>query len=152
MAYANRRYGFNDDDNAPEQQQAAPVNRMACSAHGCTLAGAILNHPGEPSGLCAYHHAANPHDWPKVTQKMNDWSCVTEAITDCRRIHSRPETAANSRLIAEKYALAVAKLKAFAVDWTDELAPKNDHSGTVETYRAWGLRLERFLFKQLRTA
>lgn len=65
----------------------APANR--CSAHGCPLRATIfdatvnvqaLREMGKDHGRCRYHDAADPKDWPYLTEIFQSRPFTREAI------------------------------------------------------------------------
>jgi len=121
------------------------VRTYRCSGHGCPMPGAIFDNPGQLTGVCAYHYAANPSDWPRITQALTDWACVTDEINACRQIHTDPETATSPGTIARQFEAAVARLEPLVGTWWDQLKPQPGRGGRMDDYRSWGLRLDRFI-------
>lgn len=63
-------------------EAAAPTHEHSnrCAANGCPLRGTIA-----PSGgrfVCSYHYAAQPEDWPRVTEGLHQHEKLRMAIDE----------------------------------------------------------------------
>jgi hypothetical protein len=135
--------------SAVETGSYASPKTYRCVANNCPMPGSISG-IGEGGGVCAWHYGANASDWPRITQKLLDWGCVTFEVNECRRIHTESESAYNARAIADAFAAACQRLQPQAGAWWDDtLKPGLLKSGFPESYRDWGNRLERFVGGQV---
>lgn len=129
----------------PEDEDKPQRLLYPCSANNCPMPGTM--HPdqvlGEKTrGVCAWHYGAATSDWPRITQVLNDWACVSEEIQACRQAHCDPATALDLKALRSLYAQAVERLRP-AVQmggWGDQFEPRPG-----EHYDAWGHRLTAFI-------
>lgn len=130
---------FPGEDAADDAKPQSP--RLPCFAAGCPMPGTLFANSTSGAGSCAWHYAVQPSDIPKVTQRLNDWACVSTEVNAARRVLTG-EAASDPR--AQEAALLVA--------W-QRLAPQVEHSGWTgdlqpasgEHLGEWCRRLERFI-------
>lgn len=141
---ATKRTGFDGTDSIADAIPHKPVARYACSAHQCPMPGTIFS--GGSGGMCAYHIGTHGTDWPRITRVLLDWQCVTLEINAIRRAHCDMELSGHPDELAKRFADAWARMQPLVAGaWEEELKPGNLKSGHPETYRDWGMRLERFI-------
>lgn len=58
-----------------------PRESSACKAHGCTRPGSIDLGGGF---LCTYHCAAQPHNWPRVTESLAENAFIFDLMRDIK--------------------------------------------------------------------
>lgn len=129
----------------PEPEKS--VLRYPCSAMQCPMPGTISTENG--SNLCVYHCRASTRDWPRITQALKDWGVVMYEINECRRVHTDPETAFEPKVLADLFTAAWERLAPLAPGWEEQLKPQAGSGGYKDSYRDWGLRLERFIGSQV---
>lgn len=146
---ATTRRTFTDDDSIADSIPHTPVaKRFACAAHECPMTGAIFG-GNSHAGTCGYHYAANPIDWPRITQRLVEWQCVTDEINRCRAAHINPETATKPAVLEALFATAWARLAPLVPGWERDLQPQKGKGGYADSYRSWGQRLEEFIGGQV---
>lgn len=116
-----------------ERKPVHPV--LLCVAHGCPMPGVIFLGGGE--GVCGWHYGRPAHDWPRITQVIADWSCVTRQINAVRRVLSDPTQATDPRALQAVIDHG-ARLADQAPGWRLEPDPREDIG-------QWARRLEAFL-------
>lgn len=122
------------------------VRTYRCVANGCRMTGAIVDNPGQTTGVCAYHYAANPSDWPRITHALFEWECVASEIRECRRVHTAPDTATQPAALDRLFGEAVARLEqAVGPDWWSQMKPQPGRGGVIDSYASWVCRLEKFI-------
>lgn len=127
--------------------QAAPVTvgaparrpRFSCAAHGCPMAGTLFL---GSDGVCGWHAREQGGDWPRITQVLNDWACVNQAINSLTRVLNTPDTCAdpktqNAAMLEAWTALAEA---VHGSGWKQRLEPQKS-----ESIGSWVHRLRLFL-------
>ena len=128
----------------PKTNPFAPaVIRYPCAARGCPMSGAIFSNGIK--GICLYHYEGYAPDWPRITQVLNDWHCVTEEINAARRAQVDPATRLNSTAMKNEFAKAWGVLQPLAPNWSEQLQPLPD-----QTYAQWGRHLEKFMTEILK--
>lgn len=72
-----------------------------CAADGCPMPGAIFpegtSNETTAKGVCMWHYGELPDKWPKITERMNDWRPMTDAINGARRCLTDPKTCTNAK-------------------------------------------------------
>ena len=58
-------------------------NTLNCHANGCPMAGGIST---GGRWVCAYHHQAQPTEWPRVTEALQDCENIRVAINEVMQI------------------------------------------------------------------
>lgn len=131
---------FSEDDAAAADLQHQRT-RYPCAAQQCPMPGTLYP-SGSRDGLCAWHYGTLASDWPRISQVLVDWGCVSYEVDECRRVHTASESAADPKAQETLFANAVERLRPLvaASGWGPELEPKAD-----ERYANWGRRLEEFL-------
>lgn len=152
MATTRKTFDENDDASIADAiPHRSTRPSYGCMAHDCPMAGAIFT--GGDGGICAYHHGTHGTDWPRITRALQDWHCLTAEINDCRRAHRNPLTAMDGKVLDHLFAKAWQRLQPLVgEDWGAELRPSKYPNGFAESYRDWGVRLERFLAKRVTEA
>lgn len=131
---------------ADEIPHTPVAKRYDCAAHNCPMVGSIFESGSQGAGICAYHFGANPTDWPRISQALHDWACVTDEIRECRRAHTDAATALNPGELQRLFAQAQARVEPLVGTWWDQLKPQaHGRHNTPDTYRSWGQRLESFI-------
>ena len=90
--------------------------------------------------MCGYHYDALPQDWPRVTQKLADWQCVTDEILAARRAQIDKKTCLDQAAMDLELVKAWRFLKPQVPAWIEQLQPLPN-----QTYRDWGKMLEKFM-------
>jgi len=136
------------EDDADDQQPSTPARmRYECCANGCPMPGAMFPSGSTKGGICHYHYATNPSDWPRITQVLNDWRCITAEINECRRVLCDQDLCCDVKVQNERYAEAWKRLHPalIAGGWHEgELAPSPGLS-----YGEWARGLENFMGGQV---
>ncbi len=122
--------------------------RYPCAANQCPMPGTIF--PGNTrSWVCVYHCNAHSGDWPRITQILLDWQCVTSEINAARRALTG-ESARDPVAIDAAFAAGWQRLEPLAGDWAEQLRPGNIRVRGVESrhresYGDWANRLTEFI-------
>lgn len=139
--------------NAISHTPTAAFSRgFKCAAHGCNMAGTLFESIGQRSGTCVYHHAASPHDWPKITQVLTEWECLTAEINRCRSILTNPKTCTDYKTIDSEFRAAAARVEQATGAWWSDLKPQRGKAGHMDDYRSWCQRLELFMGGRVQAA
>jgi len=77
-AQAKQRYA---EQTTPEAFDGP--NSHDCHANGCPMAGGIST---GGKWVCAYHHQADPMEWPRVTEALRDCENIRVAINEVMKI------------------------------------------------------------------
>jgi hypothetical protein len=130
-------------DETPDDQQQEPQRaRFECQAAGCPMPGTMF--PGSATrGVCAWHYATNASDWPRITQALTDWRCVSSEINQARRVLCDPDICTDVRAQDAEFRAAWQRLEPAmaAGGWKpDDYAPARG-----ESYGSWANRLQHFL-------
>lgn len=62
---------------------------LMCSAHGCPLRWSVM---GDRGRACSAHYWAEPHDWPRITQRILDAEADRARYADAGRPARAPAT------------------------------------------------------------
>jgi hypothetical protein len=79
MSYAQAKQRYAEKSTFPEEQE----HSRNCHANGCPMAGGIST---GGNWVCAYHHQAEPTDWPRVTMALRDSEDIRVAINEVMKI------------------------------------------------------------------
>jgi hypothetical protein len=79
MSYAQAKQRYAEKSTFPEEQS----HSHNCHANGCPMAGGIST---GGNWVCAYHHQAEPTDWPRVTMALRDSEDIRVAINEIMKI------------------------------------------------------------------
>ena len=138
------RKTFAGDDSIADHLPQAPTKRYGCAANGCPMPGTISG-GGHGSSSCSWHYGTSGHDWPRITQVLLDWQCVSDEINTCRRAHTDPETCGNPKVLDDMFDAAWRRMGPLVGAWEKDLRPQAGRGGQMDSYVAWSLRLERFI-------
>lgn len=142
------RAHFSEDEDAAALPPAEPQRlRFPCAAHQCPMVGAIFVGGPDAPGQCMFHAREPANDWPKITQALKDWECVTTAILRARRVLASQDASSDGALHqrtlkAEWEAMLPAVLGS---GWKTRVEPR-----LLETLGEWTRRLEGFLHARVR--
>lgn len=75
-------------DNIAKPVVAEHKESSTCKAHGCQLLGSINTGDGF---VCRYHHQAEPHKWPRVTEALNESMFIFDLMNDIKRARNDRE-------------------------------------------------------------
>jgi hypothetical protein len=135
------------DEDEDDSQDAAPSRpRFACNAHGCPMTGSIFL-ASASRGVCHYHYAQNSSDWPRITQVLTDWRCITFEINDARRVLCDHDLCTDVKAQNDAHRTAWQRLEPVLVasGWAaTQLAPRDG-----EQLGTWTRRLEEFIAAQV---
>lgn len=131
--------GPDEEDAAPDE--APSRTRYPCAANGCPMPGAIFPASGS-RGMCGYHYATNSSDWPRITQALTDWRCVSAEVNEARRVLTDQDLCTDVKAQNDAFRTAWERLQpAMAMGgWNDALKP-----APRESYSGWCRRLEEFM-------
>lgn len=142
-----RRHFAEDDAGAPIDTGPKRL-RYPCRADQCPMAGTVDHTPSHP-GICGYHYRETPSDWPRITQALLDWECVTRAINRARRVVTDPvlccDGKAHAEALRDEWERLLPAVKGSG--WHRRVEPqKGEHIGD------WGRRLEVFMGARIKSA
>src|SRR5882672_6178119 len=106
---------------APQQQ---PRPAFRCVAHDCPMPGAIFT-SGARDGICTWHYGATPRDFPRITQLLHDWACVTDEILNARRELCGQATCMDAAREPVERAWERLRPALRSGPWLDELRPRD---------------------------
>lgn len=137
--------GGPDDDSEDLPPNKPARTRYECCANLCPMPGTMF--PSGGRGICCFHYATNASDWPRITQVLNDWRCVTFEINECRRVLCDQDLCTDVKAQNDAYRNAWDRLRP-ALDmggWSlNHLEPKPG-----EGYSGWARRLDEFIGGQV---
>lgn len=137
-------------EEVPEDQQPMRL-RFECAAHSCPMPGSVFL--GGP-GVCGWHARENPDDWPKITQAILDWRCVSRVINRARQVLTAPETCSSAKAQDDAMQALWTQLRADlngSGGWESRLEPRMGPGRyTGEGLSNWSRRLDQFLGARVR--
>ncbi len=144
MATTRKTFSAATDDDQQQPAETGPT-RYPCHANRCPMAGAIFP-AGAKHGECRYHYGANFSDWPRITQVILDWDCVSREINIGRQMLTGV-FAKDPRVLEQKFLEALDRLRPAVASggWGDTFNRKKG-----ENYEDWVRMLERFIDDRLR--
>lgn len=137
--------GGPDEDDTPDDAPARA--RYACAANNCPMPGTMFPSGSNKGGVCHYHYAANPSDWPRISKVLNDWRVITSEVNEARRVLCDQDLCCDIKAQNDAFRGAWERLQPALVGsgWHDsELAPAQG-----ERYGGWANRLEAFMGGQV---
>ncbi len=136
MSYTAKR----DTPRMPD----APAN--SCSAHGCPLRATIFDSVTLPpsNGRCRYHDAANPKDWPYLTEIFQSRHFTREQIEPALAAiglkWQEPEPASTGEYHSDHTGITVRDYESFCRWWAafKKNPPRTSHKDHVGTFARVG--------------
>lgn len=137
-----RRAHFDDEVDEAAQMKRAPQRvTYQCRAHGCPM-------PGTVDGCCGWHYRESPQDWHRITEAIQRWSIVANAINVARGVLCAQATCCDGKVQRETRDALWHDIKAdFTVThgWQRRIDPEGRNLGD------WCVALERFLAARIKS-